>query len=144
MLPIVHFLISLLFVVILYPIFGWNSLWIFLGGYFIDVDHYFLYVFKTKNYSLKKSYFYFKKSGAHNRIRKQLFIFHTIETILVLSFLAKYSEMFLIILIGLIFHMILDYIQEYIKYKTIKFPSIIYWYLKIRKNNYNQNKKKKK
>jgi len=134
MLPIAHFLISLLFVVILYPVFGWNSLWIFLGGYFIDADHYFLYVFKTKNHSLKKSYFYFKGPGAYNRIRKELFIFHTIETILILLFLMQYSQIFLIILIGTLLHIFSDCIYDYNKHKRIKFPSIIYWYLKIRKN----------
>lgn len=130
MLPIVHFISSLLFVIVLFPIFGWNSLWIFLGGYFIDADHYFLYVFQTKKYSLKKSYFYFKGYGAHSRIRKDLFIFHTIETILVLLFLIKYSEIFLIILIGALLHLFSDCIYDYSKHKRIKFPSIIFWYLK--------------
>ena len=75
MLPSVHFIVSLFLAVILYPIFGWIVGVILIGGFFIDVDHYLLYLFKKKDYSLRNAYFYFRNNDCSLILKKDIFIF---------------------------------------------------------------------
>ena len=58
----IFYLVSgILLMIGLYPFFGFYSIFVFLATYFIDVDHYLWYVFKNKDFSLKKAYKYHLK-----------------------------------------------------------------------------------
>ncbi len=134
MLPSVHFIVSLFLAVILYPIFGWIVGVILIGGFFIDVDHYLLYLFKKKDYSLRNAYFYFRNNDCSLILKKDIFIFHTIESIVILSALSFYSELFLLINLGVVFHLVMDWIDEAKICGNIKNPSILIWLFNIKKN----------
>ena len=76
----IHFLTSLILTALFYPFFGLNSLWIFVGGFLIDFDHYLYYVFKFKNLSVKKAYYYHVKVDKRTVDDKDLLhLFHTVE-----------------------------------------------------------------
>jgi hypothetical protein len=104
----VHFLSFLMLAVIFYPIYNWKVLFILAGGVLIDIDHYFLYVFRFKKFNLFHCYTYFRDE---NNIKKHigcLLIFHTIEFLLILLLLSFYFEFVLIFMIGSLTHYLLD------------------------------------
>ena len=125
MLPSTHFIASTILVFLAWPFFGFWALAIYLGGFFVDVDHYLVYLFRKKDFSIPRSVEYFKKDH-----RKGLYIFHTIETIVPLFILAVYHIFFLATFIGLMTHLIMDWIYEIKKEKRVKPLSIIYYILK--------------
>ena len=119
---IVHLLTSVVLSFILFPFFGYHSLWAIVGGFLIDFDHYLYYVFKFKNLSLKKAYVY--HDNIYKRITKVhdiLHIFHTIEfwifmlLVMILSYTYNVKfifYMFLITLLGMFLHIILDIVHQ--------------------------------
>jgi|ETN01SMinimDraft_4_1059930.scaffolds.fasta_scaffold71989_2 hypothetical protein len=121
---LIHFLTSLLLALILSIFYGWYSLWAFVGGVLVDVDHYLLYVSKFRNINLKKIYHYYAVEGCY--FKGMYCVFHSFELILLLGALSFFSEIVLIITIGLFLHYVLDIIFE-LKYcgKTIKNWSFI-------------------
>ncbi len=100
---------------------------------FIDIDHYLLYIFRKNNLNLFKAYYYcrndvdkeFIKEGK-NRI---LCVFHNIEVFLVLLVLSFFISFFVPIVIGYVFHSIIDIIDERQR-KVKKSWSIFYYYRK--------------
>ena len=84
MLPRIHFIASTILVFILWPFFGFWGLAIYIGGFFVDVDHYLVYVFKKKDWNLFNSIRYFKQG-----YKRSLYVFHTIETIIPLVLLIQ-------------------------------------------------------
>ncbi len=125
MLPKTHVILGLVFSLIIlaiFPeigIFGFIIIWF--SSIFIDVDHYLYYAYTRNSWSLKEAYDWFiKKSNAflemsyEDRIKNAKFIpciFHGIEMIIILSILSFVSSIFLYILIGFIFHQLLDFIH---------------------------------
>jgi len=146
MLPKYHILFGLLFSYILIYFFNFSiisGIIIFLSSVLIDADHYFYFVFKKKNISLKNAFNFFtnirKKYIALPKKEKRkystpIFIFHGIEFILILIFLSFVNKFFLWILIGVLFHLIFD-LAELIYTKGIFLTKISQIYVMIRNKN---------
>ncbi len=81
------------------------------GGFLIDTDHYIWYVWNKKDWSLKRSYKWHYSLYLKKEKRKFLHVFHTVESFIVVSLLSFWHFIFLYILFGMVFHMILDVIQ---------------------------------
>lgn len=111
MLPKYHILFGAIFSLILYflfPISIFQGSLIFLASVFIDVDHYFWYVFKKKDWNLIKTHYFLKNKGRGTR---KLMIFHTIEFHILFVILGLIWPIFYYILIGMIFHSLIDIIN---------------------------------
>jgi len=119
---------------------------IFLSSWlFIDLDHYFRYVYLTKNFSLvgfyrwsieKHKKFIKLSENQKEKYKKPIFIFHSIEFWFVLFLLSFLSKIFIWVLVGFAIHMIADYIDiSYYKEKIYPKFSLIYTLIK------NKNKK---
>ena len=86
----------------------------------IDVDHYLIYVWITKDWSLKNAYLWhrnadrkFKKLSREERkeLRYCFFIFHGIEPLIIVFLFAYFlNQYFYFIFIGMSLHMVLDII----------------------------------
>jgi hypothetical protein len=90
---------------------------VFASSVLIDVDHYILYIYKTKNFSLKKSFNWATQKRAKwaklsSKEKKQYkieyFIFHGIEFLLILFLLSYFSVFFMWIAIGILIHLAAD------------------------------------
>ncbi len=118
-----HFVLGAIFSILVYTLFQitpTQAIIIFLASFLIDFDHYLIYVIDKKNLSLKKSYKYFSQhkekwvklsKQQKNQYKNYLLIFHGIEFIILLLVLSFLSNIFLYILIGILFHLFLDYID---------------------------------
>lgn len=80
---------------------------IFFSSVFIDFDHYLWYVNKKKDWNLKNAYNFLKRQ----KNIKTLMIFHTIEFHTLVALLGFIWIGFFYILIGMIFHSVLDIID---------------------------------
>lgn len=113
MLPYLHLIFSVAFAGILYPFVGFsNSLVVFLSGFVFDIDHYFYYGLKKKDWSFIKAYFYcFPGTTVYEKHLDVLHIFHTIEfwILLVIGFL--FDGVFVFIFLGWVSHILLDAID---------------------------------
>ncbi len=85
---------------------------IFLSTVLVDVDHYMIYLYRKKDFSLKGAYHYFidmsNKLCASKKHRGPLLIFHTVEFLILLIALSFYHWYFSLIIVGIVFHMALD------------------------------------
>ncbi len=126
-----HFLFSLSLAAALYPFFGWKTFMILIGGVLIDIDHYFWYVFKHKKLNLFSCYKYYLERMDKEKLLENvgvLLIFHTIEFLLVMTVLSFYSELAIMLTLGLLLHYALDLIFLYlIPKRFIANHSIIHW-----------------
>ena len=61
MLLITHFVTSAVLAGFLYPFYGLNVLFVFIGGFFIDIDHYIYTLFKFKSLNIINSYKFYRK-----------------------------------------------------------------------------------
>jgi len=129
-----HLLFSVILAGLLFPIFKWKALIILIGGVAIDADHYFFYIYKTKNFNLAKCYRYFTAEALendHKYIAGNFLIFHTIEFLSMAILLSFYNTYALIFAIGLIGHFVLDFIWfKFIYKRFVLNHSIIYWICK--------------
>lgn len=133
MLPSIHFIISTILAIILFPFFGFYSLFVFIGGFLIDLDHILFYWIKFKSFNLKRTHDYCRNITLKKDIKEYkqvLIIFHSIEFIILISIFSFYHKTFLILLIGVIIHIIMDMIYEYSKFKTLIKPLSLIWYMK--------------
>ena len=106
MLPKHHFYIGLTTSIIVYFISGpLNAILFFFGSFFIDTDHYIAFVFKEKNWSLRKSYYYWKDE---HYPYDELMVFHTIEVWLLILIVGLLIHPVLFILAGMLFHELFD------------------------------------
>ncbi len=142
MLPKYHIIIGAITTLIISSIFTitpLQALIIFLSSFLIDVDHYFLYIFKTKDLSLKKSIKYFFKRreewlslplSERKKRKLAIFIFHGVEFWGLLAILAIYFPIIWFVLIGILIHMILDYIDILYKKDPLycKFSQLIVYF----------------
>jgi len=123
MFPSKHLFLGILFASVLFFIFPEIGLigfsLIVLSTFFIDVDHYFLYVYEKKDVSLRNAYHFFvKEFKKFNLLSKKekrnckygILIFHGIEFWLILILLSLFFNLFSYILIGVMFHIFLDWI----------------------------------
>ncbi len=122
MLPKWHILYGYIFSLVLVYFFNFSlfaGFITFMASVFIDMDHVLLYFLKTKNlnpwkfysWSLKRKDHYIKLNFSE---RKQLkaphFIFHGIEFVILISFLSFLHPFFFWILLGILLHLILDFL----------------------------------
>ena len=124
MFPIIHFLSSLIIFVLLYPIYGLQSIAVFLGGFFIDVDHYIWYALEKRKLNLLTCYKELTREAVENRKkfkiikkrpiylnRDRLHIFHVWEFWALMIFLSFFYQFFFIISLGMFMHLSLDFID---------------------------------
>lgn len=132
--PLSHLSISLILAAVLYPIFNWKALFIIAGGVLIDIDHYFFYIGRFRNFSIKNCYKYCESGIGKNNYKDTigaLLIFHTIEFLLISIIFSIYSQSALMFTIGLLSHYIADAIHRYSFAKSlITNPSLISWIIK--------------
>jgi hypothetical protein len=97
-----------------------QTLIIFLSSFLIDVDHYLIFIFNQNSLSLKKAHKSFlnrrrkwiKLSNQEKeKYKRHILIFHGIEFIIILLILSFYIPIFKFILIGILIHLTLDYID---------------------------------
>ena len=108
--PKYHLISSLILMFLLSGYFGLLSIFIFVGGFLIDTDHYFYYAFSRKDWNLKRCLKFYDP----NRLCvDELHIFHTIEFWVMIILLSFYSKFILATLIGMILHQSLDSFDYY-------------------------------
>ncbi len=98
---------------------------VFLSSIFIDLDHAVRYSIKTKNFNPLA---FWKWSILEGNARKNLnysvyklpvFFLHGVEFVLVLAILSFYFNWALFVLIGVLFHLFLDYIDLLQKHEPL-------------------------
>jgi len=126
MLPSSHIFLGAItsfFIFIIFPQIGWLAfLIIFLSSVLIDFDHYLYYVVKKKDFSLMNAYAWFIKNRdiwmalskkEKEKFQQGIIIFHGIECWILLILLTLISRWFLFVLIGVLVHMVFDFIELY-------------------------------
>ena len=112
-----HFIASSIIAAVLYPFFGWRSIFALAGGFLIDIDHYVWFIASSHrkrsgiaDLGIKEAYNY----HAPHDYRNQLHIFHSLEFLLLLAALAAvswqsaYLPAVLACLIGFAVHQAMD------------------------------------
>lgn len=135
MMPLEHLIASLIVSLLAYPIFEMFSFLIILTGVFVDVDHYLLYVYKFRSLDLKKAFDFHISLKEVKKGEKQItyiYVFHSFEFMLLLLLLSFYSIIFVMLFLGVILHVIMDWIYDY-KHpnkKIVKAYCVLLWLLK--------------
>lgn len=135
-----HLLFGILFTILLYFLFSsiisiFGLAIIFLSSFLIDVDHYLYYVFRKKDFSLKRAYKWYVKNThkfcslpleKRNKFYIGIYIFHGIEFLIILFLLGTFvSQIFIFILVGFWFHLFMDLISEIVLKQRIDKLSVI-------------------
>ena len=103
--------------ILLYPIFGVNTLIIFLASMAIDLDHIYL-VIKERAFSYKKIKFLsdnlhlMYKKNPKNAFKDIFYLFHTVELNILILILGYLFPALIYISLGFIFHIICDIIHH--------------------------------
>ena len=123
MLPKWHILIGFISALILVLFFSLPltaGIIIFFSSVLLDIDHYLIYIYQTKNLGLKKAFNWAiteekiwcqlsKKEIA--KYKMHIFLFHGIELFLILLVLSQFHIFFQWVLIGFLIHMTADMID---------------------------------
>jgi len=152
--PKTHVIFGFIFSFILFVCFSEINLFfailIFLSSFLVDIDHYFFRAWKLNqknifkayksNMDIKKNYKKLSKKEKE-KIIPGFYIFHGFEIIIVLFLLGiSLHRFFYFIMIGILFHLCLDYVEIILnKEKMHKFSSILD-YLSFEKANKNFKK----
>ena len=137
---IINFFIDGIFLFFINPIY---VVIIFLSSILIDIDHYFYYIFEKKNLSLKKGikWYLLKRKQFHNLSREEkkkhkyfVFIFHGVESIILLSILSMYFPILIYVVIGFSIHLIEDLIVAG-KFKYIERKLFLSYAIYLHKKN---------
>ncbi|MBI4739552.1 hypothetical protein HY772_08510 [Candidatus Woesearchaeota archaeon] len=102
----VHFVVSTVIAAVLYPFFGWLSVFIIVGGFLIDADHYLWIVLSKRTLRLKAAYDYHRQCQHWNDYI--LHICHTIEFSVLVIVLAMQSTFAALFSLGYFLHLFLD------------------------------------
>ena len=94
---------------LIFPFIGFNVILVFLASVLIDVDHYWHYLIRKKDISLKNAFNWHKNLPKFHK--PVMHIFHTLEFFIVLCFFSLFFDFLIYILLGIIFHYLLDIIQ---------------------------------
>ena len=150
MYPHAHFMFGFIFAGILLAIMPsmgiLGFLLIVLSTVLIDVDHYTYYVYKTKDWNIIRANKWFKRKGkkflqipfeARKNYYRANLILHGIEPLIICFLLGIFLNIyFFFITIGFMFHLSLDYIEQWPHSpRNDKFSAIID-FLKFRKLKY--------
>jgi hypothetical protein len=146
MLPKNHIILGGIFSLIIYLIFQidfFQAFLIFLSSFLIDIDHYLYYVYKKKDFSLKKAYNFalFQKNNLMKLKKEErskfytgFFFLHGLEIVLILFLFGVYfSKCFLFVSLGFLFHLILDYISQIQIYNRLDKIFLLYDFIKFKK-----------
>ena len=106
-----HFIASSILALALYYFFGVNSLFVFVSGFLIDIDHYPIYVMRFKSLNPFKANSYFIEEMPMN----VLCVFHAFEFLIALVIITFFSPIGSIMIVGWVVHMAMDYYGEYRK-----------------------------
>jgi len=145
--PKIHIFAGIVLITFLHFIFPSLTLFnlsiIFFSSWLIDVDHYFYYIAKEKDFNLTKCYEWHKlhlhetMNLPMNERKKRytgFYIFHGVEPLIILFLLGIFvSQFFFFIFIGTFFHMFMDVPHEYYIKRTIQKSSLIYNYIQWKK-----------
>jgi len=121
----IHLIASIVLAFLIFPYFKWASFFVIVGGVLIDIDHYFIYVLKKRKYSLTDAMYYFSRKYPLKNLKKDYFIFHNIELVIILVLLGYFSDLFFLTGLGLGVHLIMDYIHDKRKHNFCRNFSII-------------------
>ena len=113
MLLSIHFITSVLLAIFLYPFYGLNSLFVLIGGFLIDIDHYLYTLLKFKNLSIIDSYKFYTGKRIKKRFGKVILLFHNIEFLSIMTVLSFFSNTFYLITLGVMLHYFLDFIKQF-------------------------------
>lgn len=114
-----------------------------LGAVFIDIDHYFAYLFKEKKYlSLKSVYKRFMKGEYRNDGFENFVIFHNVEFLLFLFVIMKAGFLFVVtfpLFLGVLLHYVLDGFSGFLNKETKRKWSVVVYVLGkyVRRRNKN-------
>ncbi len=136
--PKYHVLIGFIVSIILYFFFSigiFKTLIVFFSSILIDFDHYLYYIFKTKNFNLKRAHaWYLEKEKQLKKLSKQerkrvtyaFYLFHGLETVLIFVLLGYYLwNLFYFVAMGIFLHLLSDYAEQIFHKKRIFKISII-------------------
>ena len=89
----------------------------------VDIDHVINYIAKFNRYNILEMNKYFRRDVCLRNSNEPLpiFIFHNYETLIILAILSIFSPSMIYLFIGVVFHMILDWLVM----PTDKYPAII-------------------
>lgn len=109
MLPREHAILGIIVAALLHPIFGTNVWMIAAAAVLIDIDHYFIYIYRFRSFDLKKAYWYFRgvKDGSGFYP-----LFHMIELVAAEAVFVYFYPMFLPLLIGQVLHIAQDWFED--------------------------------
>lgn len=111
MLPKHHIFLGILFILILSLTNLFTPLQLILilaASILIDTDHWFVYVKRKKDFSIKQAYNFFYSLRKTKSKHTFLCIFHTIEFFIILGLLSLKSQFFFLVFLGCIFHLVTD------------------------------------
>jgi len=109
MYPYQHFIACSILAAVIWPFYGISSMIVFLGGFFIDIDHNIWYMYKEKDWRGWRAYRYYTDGVKHNRkFGKSVMIFHTIEFIIPVAALSFLFLPVLLFLYGMSLHLLMD------------------------------------
>jgi hypothetical protein len=111
MYPKQHIILGAIFSVLIYFLFNltfFEAATIFLSSFLIDFDHYMWYVVRNKTLDIRRSYMFYV--NLKKNCKPIAHLFHTIEFHLLILFIGFYYPLFFFVLIGMVFHSILDII----------------------------------
>lgn len=123
MMPKWHVLYGFILSILLIEFFDFSpiaSLIVFLSSVFIDLDHVLIYYIETKNLNpfnfwrwsmKKKNAFLSLDKIKRSQIKQTHFILHGVEFIFILLILSLFFSFFGWVLIGVVFHLILDIVN---------------------------------
>lgn len=149
MYPQEHFIFGFIFAGIIFlimPSIGLiGFMLIALTSVLVDVDHYVYYVYKTKDFSIARANAWFKRKGKKflalpyssrkNYYRAFLFL-HGVEWIILFILLSWISIYFCFVAIGLMFHLFLDYFEQWPMGERRDKFLVLHDFLKYRKLKY--------
>lgn len=150
MFPIKHLIFGLIFSIILLLVFPQITilgfLIIFISAVLIDIDHYLYYIYKKKDFNLKKSYNWFVNNGKkflslskkqRNKSYLGFCFLHGVEILSLFFILGIFiSRYFFFIFIGFAFHLILDFIIEIVYFGRTDKIALIYSFWRGRKSKF--------
>lgn len=132
-----HFITSGILAVILLGYFGIWSVFIFIGGFFLDFDHYLYYGFLKKDWNHKNCFKYFDFYNYDRACIDELHVFHTIEFAVMLIVLSFFFEFAFAVLIGMALHILLDKFDAWRRnLKAGRVPTIYGWLLGMHSETY--------
>jgi hypothetical protein len=155
MLPRWHILFGFIFSYSLCYFFNFSLLAgaiIFLSAIFIDLDHVLLYSLETKNLHPKKFFNWSERKALawenlekeeRDKLKSPQFILHGIEFLIALIVFSKFNIFFYWVLLGIIFHLLLDLMDIYNQRKFspmyIKLSQIWTWHRNKNKKHFKIN-----